>query len=316
MEAFKKEKGIGRKKDLIFYCLILIWPVLQFCIFYIYVNFNSFLLAFKDIKMDLNADSISKYTYTFSGKAFADLWELLKTKTIREAGLISLLTYGLSLFITMPLGLLFSFYISKKHFGAGFFRVMLFLPSILSSVVTVTVYTYFINQALPQMLEDVFRLKEVMPFMSRTPAWQFVMVFLYNLLVGFGVSVLMYANAMSGIDPEINEAAMLDGATGIKEFIYVALPMVFPTISVFIVTGIAGIFTNQFNLFSFYGNKADVPFQTFGYYLYKETQKYQAKNDMSHYPLLSALGIAMTVVAVPLTFLVRWLLEKYGPSED
>ena len=129
MEAFKKEKGIGRKKDLIFYCLILIWPVLQFCIFYIYVNFNSFLLAFKDIKMDLNADSISKYTYTFSGKAFADLWELLKTKTIREAGLISLLTYGLSLFITMPLGLLFSFYISKKHFGAGFFQSNAF-PSV------------------------------------------------------------------------------------------------------------------------------------------------------------------------------------------
>ena len=30
----------------------------------------------------------------------------------------------------------------------------------------------------------------------------------------------------------------------------------------------------------------------------------------------TAFGIAMTVVAVPLTFLVRWLLGKYGPSED
>lgn len=314
MNAIKKSKGIGRRADLIFYSILLIWPILQFSVFYVYVNFNSFFLAFKDIELVVNPNGTSGYVYSFSLSAFSQLWKELGSQTIRQAGLVSLLTYALSLVVTMPLGLIFSFYISKKRFGSGFFRVMLFLPSILSSMVTVTLYKNFVDLAIPNMISDVFNAGKVTSILSRSAAWKFFAIYMYNLLVGFGVSVLMYSNAMSGIAPEITEAAQLDGATGMKEFIYISLPSVFSTVSVFIVTGIAGIFTNQFNLFSFYGTMSTVPFQTFGYYLYTETYRWQ--NDMSHYPYLSALGLAMTAVAVPSTFIVRRLLEKFGPSPD
>lgn len=307
-----RKSAIGKKSDLIFYCALLVWPVLQFLIFYVYVNFNSFFLAFKDIELVPGKGYVSKP----SVQAFKDLFTLLQTKEIREAALTSILVYGLTLVVVTPLGLLFSYYISKKLFASGFFRVMLFLPSILSSVVMVTIYTYFVNNALPNMLEDFFGMKDVMPFLSRPKKIKFVMVFIYNFIVGFGVSVLMYANAMSAISPEVMEAAKLDGATGIKEFLHVSLPMIFPTLSVFLVTGIASIFTNQYNLYSFFSNQTDPPFQTFGYYMYVNTMKVQAKMDMSGYPQLSALGLAMTFVAVPLTYLVKWLLEKFGPSED
>ena len=45
-----KKHGFNRKKrkDLIFYCCLLFLPILQFCVFYIGVNANSLLLAFKD----------------------------------------------------------------------------------------------------------------------------------------------------------------------------------------------------------------------------------------------------------------------------
>ena len=33
-------------------------------------------------------------------------------------------------------------------------------------------------------------------------------------------------------------------------------------------------------------------------------------------PIVAAMGIMMTAVAVPLTLLVRWLLDKFGPSID
>ena len=38
--AIKKK---GNKGDLLFYSLLMIWPLLQFAVFYIYVNFNSIL---------------------------------------------------------------------------------------------------------------------------------------------------------------------------------------------------------------------------------------------------------------------------------
>lgn len=82
----------------------------------------------------------------------------------------------------------------------------------------------------------------------------------------------------------------------------------------FLITGVASIFVNQINLYSFYGGTAHASVQTFGYYLYMATK--QADGDYGSYPRLAAFGLILTAVAIPLTLLVRWLLEKFGPSED
>lgn len=307
----KKTKGyIGLKNDRLFYCLILAFPVLQFVIFYLGVNFNSFLLAFKDITLDENLH----YHTSYGLKAFKDAVALVKTPEILQIVKVSFLSYFLKTIISLPLGLLFSYYIAKKLVGAKFFRIILFLPSILSAIVTVSLFKYFVDNAIPAIVGDLTGKSEVLSLLSRENAVQYAVIMFYNLWIGFGVSVLMYANAMSGISPEVTDAAKIDGATGVKEFWHITLPSVFSTVSVFLIAGVASIFTDQLNLYSFYGSDPSVPFKTFGYYLFFQTNKYV--NDMSHYPVLSAFGLMMTVVAVPLTFLAKYLLEKFGPSED
>ena len=50
-----KSKGIpGKKKKLWFYISIMAFPVIQFIIFYLIVNANSLLLAFKEYKVEEN----------------------------------------------------------------------------------------------------------------------------------------------------------------------------------------------------------------------------------------------------------------------
>lgn len=307
----KKTRGrIGLKNDRLFYCLILAFPVLQFAVFYIGVNINSFLLAFKNIRLDENM----QYHTEFGLTAFREAFRLALTPEIGQIVKTSFLSYFLKTVISMPLGLLFSYYIAKKLQGAKFFRIILFLPSILSTIVMVSLFKYFVNDAIPAFVEDITGKTEVLSLLSRTNGVQYSVIMFYNLWIGFGVSVLMYANAMSGISPEILDAAKIDGATGFKEFWYVTLPSIFSTLSVFLITGVALIFTDQLNLYSFYGSDPSVPFKTFGYYMFFQTNKYV--NDMSHYPVLSAFGLMMTAVAVPLTFLVKYLVEKFGPSED
>ena len=124
----------------------------------------------------------------------------------------------------------------------------------------------------------------------------------------------MYANKMSSISTEVIESAHLDGASGIKEFWYIVLPMSFSTVSVFLVTGVAGIFTNQINDFIFFGTTPNNETMTLGYFLYVKT--YTAKQNMAEYPTIASLGLMITIIAVPLTFLVKYLLDKYGPKED
>ncbi len=308
----KKSMRIGVKKDIIFCCIMLLWPVLQFCIFYIGVNFNSFLLAFRKITMNLETKT---YDYAWSVGGFKKAWELVKSPDMIQITKWSLLFYIVGLCTSVPLGLLFSYYIAKKFPAAGAFRVILFLPSILSSIVMVTLFSYFTDMALPKLMENMFGIVGKEPLLSsNSKGTVFTTITAYNIWVSFGVNVLMYANAMSGIAPEVIESAHLEGAYGLKEFWHISIPMIFPTLSVFLTVGVAGIFTNQHNLFSFFGNRADPPLQSYGYYLFRMTNRY--KSDMSHYPELSAFGLMMTAVAVPLTFLVKNLLEKYGPSED
>ena len=105
----KKTRGrIGLKNDRFFYCLILAFPVLQFAVFYIGVNINSFLLAFKNIRLDENM----QYHTEFGLTAFQDAFRLALTPEIGQIVKTSFLSYFLKTVISMPLGLLFSYYIA------------------------------------------------------------------------------------------------------------------------------------------------------------------------------------------------------------
>lgn len=283
------------------------YPVLQFVIFYLFVNFNSVLLSFKDI----DVYDYSKYKWTFDNftRWFKD--PTMFDQMIHAAG-VSLKVYLITLVVGVPLGLFFSYYIFKKLPAAGFFRVMLFLPSILSSIVLVSIYVSFMNNVLADVLKKIFNMDKKIDFFSMDR--RFATVMFYNIFIGFATSVLMYANKMSSISTEVIESAHLDGASGFKEFWYIVLPMSFSTVSVFLVTGVAGIFTNQINDFLFFGTTPNNETMTLGYLLYVKT--YTAKQNMAEYPTIASLGLMITIVAIPLTFLVKHLLDKYGPKED
>lgn len=305
-KSIKEKKPLtGRQKDLIFYCLMMIWPVAQFCVFYIGVNFNSILLSFQDIDI---VNGTTTWTFEKIIQAFQDM---TSSKNLLLTAQNSLLVYFLSLIIGTPLGLFFSYYIYKKMPGSGAFRVLLFMPSIVSGIVMVAMFQFFVEQAVPQLWSDLFGIK--IKGLIENPDTRFGTILFFCIWSGFGTSVLMYSNAMSGISQEVVESAHLDGATGFREFIHITFPMIFPTLSTFLITGVAGIFTNQFALYSFYGGGAPNDIQTYGYYMYMKTKNATSEAE---YPILSAMGLWMTIVAVPLTLLVKWALEKFGPSED
>ena len=284
----------------VFYAALMAFPVIQFLIFYIVVNVWSFGAAFR--KADFSgAEMTWKLTLdNITGWFQADQWQSLWTAVQK-----SLLYYGVNLAVSIPLGLLFAYYIFKKMPAAGLFRVVLFLPSIIPVAALALTYKLMLNEVVPELFGE-------------TTVWNFdskplLYVILYNLYVSFGASVLMYANKMFDISPELIEAAELDGATGIKEFWYIVLPLTFPTLSVFLVTGVATLFTNQYSLFLFMGG-GHTELDSIGQYLYVEVGK--ARTSESAIPPAAALGLLLTAVAIPLTFGVKYCLEKFGPSEE
>ena len=303
--ALPSKKKSFFTKDLLFYSLMLLFPLAQFAIFYIGVNGRSFLYAFQ--KIDTLSNSIT-WTIEPLANAFKQMFEPTLLKVLG----MSFLSFALTYAIGTVLALLFSYFIYKKLPFGNFFKVMLFLPSILSAIVMVTIYQNFVEIGVPSILHSWFG--GTFKGLIENPDTRYGAIVFYNIFVSFGTSVLMYSNAMSGLSVEVSEAAKIDGANAWDEFIHIVLPGIFPTISTFAVTSVASIFINQMNLFSFFNLSASNDVQTYGYYLYVQTVN--AANTESEYPFICAVGLLLTIVAVPLTLLTKWALEKWGPSED
>lgn len=300
----KRKKSISRG-DLIFYCCMMFWPVLQFCVFYIATRVNSILYSFQTY--DLMTGTVD-WTFKHMGDAF----KMMTTDTqFLEMLSVTLKSFVITVGIGTPLGILFSYYISKKMAGAKVFRVILFMPSIISAIVMVSMYQFFVEQALPELWFNLTgnKIKGLMENQNT----RYATVMFYNIWVSFGVNVLMYSNSMSAIPTEVIEAAKIDGASSWKEFIHVSLPMVYPTIVTFLITSVATMFTNQYNMYSFYGGSSPAGMANYGYYFFNMTS---AAESRAEYSTISAMGLWLTAVALPLTLTTRWALNKFGPSED
>ena len=302
-----------------FYISVVALPLIQFCIFYIGVNFNSFFMAFQQFK----PNSMVVESWTFDN--FRELYRQWSGVdiTLKNALKTSLFGFGVNVLLGMTSGVLFSYYIFKKMPLYSFFKIVLFMPSIISSMVMTMAYQYFMIDGVTAIAEVfgktiepgyMFSTKALIGGESSIITRSLLSVVIYNVWVSFGTQILMYVGAMSGIPEGTIEAGQIDGVNAIREFWHIVLPSVWSPFVVFLTSQIAVIFTNQMSLMNF---GAGTGVNTIGYHIFKNMERITRK--AGNYPeltLYSALGIACSAIAIPITLGVRWLLTKFGPSEE
>ena len=300
-------------KRKIFFACVVAFPLMHFALFYVYVNLEMILMSFKAYVPAENGIGIIEKWVGFDN--FRHVFDVIlhpehhynpqtQANMVRAIRMMFPQTFAFFAMTLsfMPCGILFAFYVYKNYPLSGLFRVMLYLPNIVSGIVMTMMFQL--------IFREIFKTE-----------MGFIHLVLYNFIMGFGLNVVMYTSAMCGIDTSIPESCELDGASAIKEFWFVTVPMIFPTIITFLVTTLAGMFGQSAHLFTFYGETAaDHGFLTIGYFMYIN----QIKSDIiatdyhyicMNYPQLSAMGLMFTVIVVPLTLTIRRLLEKYGPSD-
>ena len=300
-----KGKQKQKRGQIIFAVVMLTIPVLQYIIFYIGVNLNSILMAFRTYERTSQG-----WVTRFAGfDNFVLLFRQIfgrDSVELKSAFLNSFKLCFLNLFLKTPIALLFSFYICKKLFFHNVYRTILFLPNIISSVTLVIMFKNFVDGGFLQYTGEGLIYTQN----------RFLLVF-YWVWSSLGITVLIYSNAMSKVDMSIVESARLDGATAMREFVSIYLPIIFPSVVTFIVSSLSAMFIDQMNLFSFYTNSANTEHVTVGYYLYRETQRATVGGEIlkNVFPMLSAFGLCLTIICAPITLGMRALLLKIGGKE-
>ena len=114
---------------------------------------------------------------------------------------------------------------------------------------------------------------------------------------------------MRGISPDIFESAKIDGVSNMfQELRYIILPLIYPTLTTFLITGFAAIFSNGGPLLEFYYTSAPSYVSNMGYYF---TRAVLVDATEFSYPKYAAGGLILTVLIGPLTLLLKRFLEKF-----
>ena len=114
------------------------------------------------------------------------------------------------------------------------FRVLLFVPCVISIMVTSKMWINILNPTFGLMNKALTALG--LESLSRNwlsdPATVLPCVIFIVMWQGFGYGMLIYYAGIKGISADIYEACEIDGARGLRKFFSVTLPMLMPVVKV------------------------------------------------------------------------------------
>lgn len=157
--------------------------------------------------------------------------------------LINTVVYSISLVpITVFLALIISVLVDKYVIGKTPVKLALFMPYISNivaiSIVWVVMYSPY--GPITQFFKSIG--------IKNPPQWlgdyNFALpsIIIMSVWAGVGYAVLVYTSAIQSLPEELYEAAQIDGANGLQQFIKITIPMLSPTTFFLITTTLIGSF--------------------------------------------------------------------------
>ncbi|MBE7188404.1 MAG: sugar ABC transporter permease [Jatrophihabitans endophyticus] len=131
--------------------------------------------------------------------------------------------------LSMAVGLGLAALVNSALPARGLFRSILIIPMAVSGVATATLGGLVFDQNFG-LLDELLRsvgLPAVTWQSGSVPA--FVSIVVVTLWWRVGINMLVYLAGLQGLDEQLREAAMLDGAGPVQRFRYVVLPALRPT---------------------------------------------------------------------------------------
>ena len=295
------EKGNGLKKNKRkFVFIMLAIPCIHWLVFWLYININSILFAFK-----LPAGG-------WSLNNFVMFWDSLTARGGEiNIALKNTLAYFLStVVVVIPFSIFIAYFIYKRIVAYKFFRIIFYLPAIISTVALVGVYKEFIQPwgPLVKIIESIGGKTPVKGFLGDYNTATGAIV-AYCIWTGFAGNMLLFSGAMSRIPLEIIEAEKIEGCGFFAELIHVILPLIWPTISTVLIFTMTGIFTSSGPILLFTEGQFET--MTISYWIFNNVYKVGGGS----YNMVSCAGLCFTVAGVPIILFVRWLLDRFEAVE-
>jgi putative aldouronate transport system permease protein len=267
-----------------------------FLLIFAYVPMVGVVIGFKNMDYSLN---IMKDLAT---KPLVGLENFIKfTQDAQfKSVMVNTLSLGiLELVFTFPLPILFALLLNELR-SSRFKRVVqtaTYFPYFISWIVYGGIVMAFLSSDggfINSILIQLGLLQKPVNFMSR-PEYFYPIVIISSAIKGTGWGSVIYMAAISGVDPQIYEAARIDGANRRQTALNVTLPSIATTITVLLLLAISGILGSGFDRIYMLQNPLNlIKSEVLDTYIYK------VGISQRRFSYTTAVGVFRSVLAVVL----------------
>jgi multiple sugar transport system permease protein len=208
------------------YAYLFILPILiVFGVFRIYPSIQTLVYSFFDINL------VAKTLKPVALKNFA---LLLHDATFMKA-IRNTLTFAVFIVLfSTALGLILASLFTSRMRGAGLFKAVYFAPFITSTVAAAVVWTFLYNPrfGLFNSILEILHLPTRSWISSSKEALASIIIF--SIWKSVGYNMVIFIAGLQNVPESFHEAAIIDGAGGIRRFFSISVPLVAPT-AIFVV---------------------------------------------------------------------------------
>jgi ABC-type polysaccharide transport system, permease component len=238
-------------------------------------------------------------------KNFQELFTSDFARIMRNTLLIS----GGTLLIGFPAPIIFALLVTgiKNKIYRKVVQTLSYVPYFVSWVVVSAICLIFFAPSsgyINVLLRNSGIVKESIGFLENGPLFV-VMLIIANVWKNTGFNAIIYFAAIAGIDTELYEAAVIDGARPFQRTLYITLPSIMPTIMVILVLSISSILNAGFEQQMVMANNlvwnwADVI----------DTYSYRFGLSQLRFSYGTAVGLLKSVVAMVLLIGSNRIMQK------
>lgn len=195
--------------------LLISVPVAWVLVFSIAPFLNTIVLSFTDVRPLVGGTfvGLENYTRLFSDRVF---WTSLQNTLIYVVASVPVLTL---------LPLLVAMLVQKTIPGISFFRTLAYFPVVASVVVVALIWTWVFDSrgVVNQALQFTGTVESPIPFLIDR-GWVLFCAISLTVWKGLGYYMVVYLAALGAVNPELHEAAAIDGAGSWRRFLNVTIP--------------------------------------------------------------------------------------------
>ena len=196
---------------------------------------------------------------------------------------------------------------SKLHIpGVGFFKVVMYLPNIITAVSVAALFMRFISNSQLSAVNTLLMLNGGDPVsFEASAAWSRGIVMFIQTWLWFGNTMIMMMSGIMGINPSLFEAAAIDGASSGQVLRKVTLPLLRPMVVYSLITSMIGGL-QMFDIPYLYhtgAGKINANLRTVAVFVYEQFRA-GAKVHQPDYGIAGAASVILFIITAALGILV------------